>query len=315
MKSEITPSAQVIKRVRSFNRFYTREIGLLTEHMPGSALTLAEARVLYELAQDGEQTAADLVRALVMDKAHVSRIVARHTHAGLVKSRISPQHGKHKLLSLTAAGKKAFKELNNGTESQIKTLLSTLSVEDCDRLAKHMQEIQRMLEGSVPSREDVVFRPLKPGDIGWITHRQAVLYAQEHGWDGTFEGLVSEILGDFVKNFDPSREDAWVAELRGEIVGSVFLVKSEDRQVAKLRLLYVDPMARGLGIGSRLVQLCIERARAFGYNTMTLWTHDILVPARKIYGAAGFTLRETNRYRLFGKDLTGETWTLDLVQR
>ncbi|WP_263416611.1 bifunctional helix-turn-helix transcriptional regulator/GNAT family N-acetyltransferase [Terriglobus albidus] len=302
----------LVGQVRSFNRFYTREIGLLAEHLPESDLSLAEARVLYELAQSGEQTAADIIRTLGMDKAHVSRIAARFRAAGLVKSRISPEHGKHKLLSLTAAGKRTFKRMNDGTESQIETLLAPLSTENRKRLAMGMQEIQTVLRPKPASAEDVRLRPLKVGDLGWVTHRQGVLYAQEYGWDWTYEGLVAQILGSFAANFDATREDAWIAELDHQIVGSVFLMKTDDPQVAKLRLLYVDPAARGLGVGSRLVHACIERARELGYRKLTLWTNDILVSARKIYQAAGFILQEENRHHSFGKDLVGQIWTLDL---
>ncbi|MGO4518242.1 GNAT family N-acetyltransferase [Terriglobus sp. 2YAB30_2] len=302
----------LVGEVRSFNRFYTREIGLLAEHLPQSEFSLAEARVLYELAQAGEQTAADIIRTLGMDKAHVSRITARFRTAGLVKSRISPEHGKHKLLSLTAAGKRTFKRMNDGTESQIETLLAPLSAENRKRLAKGMREVQSLLQPKPASAEDVRLRPLKVGDLGWITHRQAVLYTQEYGWDWTYEGLVAQILGEFAANFDAKREDAWIAELNDQVVGSVFLMKTDDPQVAKLRLLYVDPAARGLGVGSRLVHACIERARELGYSKLTLWTNDILVSARKIYQAAGFTLQGENRHHSFGKDLVGQTWTLDL---
>lgn len=301
-----------IEQVRSFNRFYTREIGLLAEHLPQSNLSLAEARVLYELAQSDEQTAADVIRSLGMDKAHVSRIVGRFRKAGLLKSRPNPAHGKQLLLSLTAAGKKAFKQLNDGTESQIASLLAPLTAENRQRLSKAMEEVQTIL-GPKPAPAKVVqFRPLKVGDLGWITHRQAVLYTQEYGWDWTYEGLVGRILGEFAEHFDAACEDAWIAEVDGQVVGSVFLMKTEDEKVAKLRLLYVDPAARGLGVGTRLVRLCIERARELGYSALTLWTNDVLRSARKIYEAAGFVLQEENRHHSFGKELNGQIWTLDL---
>jgi DNA-binding MarR family transcriptional regulator/GNAT superfamily N-acetyltransferase len=305
----------VAEQVRSFNRFYTREIGLLAEHLPQSHLSLAEARVLYQLAHSGEQTAADITRSLAMDKAHVSRIVARFRDAGLLKSRVSPEHGKHKFLSLTAAGNRAFKRLNDGTESQIEALLAPLTAENRQRLAKDMYEIQAVLQAKPASAEKVQFRPLKVGDLGWITHRQAVLYEREYGWDWTYEGLVAQILGNFAAHFDATHEDAWVAELDGQVVGSVFLMKADDPEVAKLRLLYVDPAARGLGVGSRLVRMCIERARELGYRRLALWTNDVLVSARKIYQAAGFTLQEENRHHSFGKDLVGQTWILDLKNK
>ncbi|MEZ2346515.1 GNAT family N-acetyltransferase [Terriglobus sp. RCC_193] len=304
--------SSLVDQVRSFNRFYTREIGLLAEHLSGSEFTLAEARVLYELAQTQEQTAADIVRGLGMDKAHISRIVARFQNGGLVKSRISPEHGKHKLISLTAAGKKVFRRLNDRTEEQIATLVAPIATEQRQRLAKGMRDVQRVLKAEATSPKDVKFRALKVGDLGWIAHRQAVLYQKEYGWDWTYEGLVSRILGDFVLHFDPTREDAWIAELHGEMVGSIFLMKSDDAEMAKLRLLFVESSARGLGVGSRLVKKCIERARALGYRKLTLWTNDILVSARKIYQAAGFTLIEESQHHSFGKDLVGQTWMLNL---
>jgi DNA-binding MarR family transcriptional regulator/GNAT superfamily N-acetyltransferase len=302
----------LVDEVRSFNRFYTREIGLLQKHLPQSDLSLAEARVLYELAQGGERTAADIIRSLEMDKAHVSRIVARFRQAGTVKSRISPAHGKQHLLSLTSAGKAQFRRLNQGTESQIEKLLAPLTMDERARMAKSMQHIKTALKRERGSRQDVRLRSLRVGDLGWITYRQAVLYHQEYGWDWTYEALVARILGDFAAHFDATREDAWVAELYQEVVGSIFLVKTDDPETAKLRLLYVEPATRGLGVGSRLVGRCIERAREFGYQRLTLWTNDVLASARKIYQAAGFLLTEENQHRSFGKDLTGQTWTLEL---
>jgi DNA-binding MarR family transcriptional regulator/N-acetylglutamate synthase-like GNAT family acetyltransferase len=302
----------LVEQVRSFNRFYTREIGLLAEHLPQSELTLAEARVLYELAESGEQTAADIVRSLRMDKAHVSRIVARFRDAGLLESRVSPEHGKQRLLTLTAAGKRVFKRLNDGTESQIKALLAPLTTENRQRLAKDMREIQAVLQAKRSSAENVQFRSLRVGDLGWIIHRQAVLYNQEYGWDWNYEGLAAQILGNFAEHFDATREDAWVAELDGQVVGSVFLMKTEDPVVGKLRLLYVEPWARGLGVGSRLVQMCIDRAREFGCRKLTLWTNDVLISARKIYETAGFIIQDQDRHHSFGKELVGQTWVLDL---
>lgn len=304
-----------VEQVRGFNRFYTREIGLLAEHLPGSEFTLTEARVLYELAQTHEQTAATIMRSLGMDKAHISRIVARFQDAGLLKCRVSPEHGKHKLLSLTSAGKKAFKRLDQGTEGQIEALVAPLSTEHRQRLVRDMDDIRRVLKTEAPSADDVKFRSVKVGDLGWIAHRQAVLYQQEYGWDWTYEGLVCRILGDFAMQFDRTREDAWIADLNGEILGSVFLMKSDDAQVAKLRLLYVERSARGLGVGTRLVTRCIERARELEYGKLILWTVDILVSARKIYEAAGFKLTEKNRCQLFGKNLSSQTWMLNLEHR
>ncbi len=305
----------VIDQIRSFNRFYTREIGLLAEHLPQSELSLAEARVLYELAQSKEQTAAAVIRSLGMDKAHVSRIVARFRKGGLLRSRISPEHGKQKLLSLTSAGRKAFQRLNLGTQSQIETLLAPLPEQNRQRLVAGMRDIQSVLQPEAILPDSVHLRPLRVGDLGWITHRQAVLYHSEYGWDWTYEGLVSQILGDFVAHYEAGRDDAWVAEAGGNVVGSVFLMKTDDLNVAKLRLLYVEPSARGLGVGTRLVRACIDRARVLAYSRLTLWTNDVLISARRIYEAAGFRLLNEEKHRSFGHELVGQTWGFELQDK
>lgn len=300
-----------VEEVRSFNRFYTREIGLLREHLPASDLTLAEARVVYELATAGEQTAADLGRRLDMDKAHLSRIAGRLRARGLVESRVSPHHGRQKPLSLTEAGREMFGRLEAGTRAQLETLLAPVSSEARSRVIEAMAEIRTALGAA--AEPEVQFRHPEPGDLGWITHRQALLYHREYSWDGTYEGLVAAILGKFVAEFDPARDDAWVATRGGgAILGSVFLVHGDAPGEAKLRLLYVEPSARGLGIGRRLVERCIERAVELGYSRLVLWTNDILVSARRIYQAAGFRLIDEAPHHSFGKDLVGQTWALDL---
>ncbi|WP_454814097.1 bifunctional helix-turn-helix transcriptional regulator/GNAT family N-acetyltransferase [Labrys neptuniae] len=302
----------VIDDIRDFNRFYTHKLRLLDRHMPASSFPLPEARVLYELAAGGEQTAADIGRRLDMDKAHLSRIVARLKADGLLESRTDPAHARRDLLSLSPAGRHAFAELEAGTTAQLDTLLSPLGEGERGQLVGAMQEIKKLLDVKEPSPQPVILRKPRPGDLGWVIHRQTQLYHQEYDWDWTYEGLVATILGDFVANFDPAREDAWIAELDGRIVGSIFLMKSDSAPIGKLRLLYVDPSARGHGLGKRLVRACIERARALGYASLTLWTNDILIAARKIYQAEGFQLAAENRHHSFGKDLVGQTWTLDL---
>ena len=250
--------------VRSFNRFYTREIGLLNRSLPATDLSLPEARVLYELAQapEGGRTAAEIGRALDMDKAHLSRIVARFVARGLAASQVSPDHRKHRLLTLTDAGRKVFAAAEAAARAQIDALLEPVdagapqSPHRGDARHPHGAEGPRR-----PGTGQVSLRPLRPGDVGWIIHRQAVLYTQEYGWDWTYEGLASRILGAFVAEFDPAREDGWVAERGGAIVGSIFLMKSDDPAVAKLRLLYVEPSARGAGVGRRLVAH-MRRSRA-----------------------------------------------------
>jgi len=305
-----------IDEIRSFNRFYTREIGLLDEHLPASDLSLAEARVLYELAQQAGQTAAEIGRRLAMDKAHLSRILARFRTRGYVSSRPDPAHRKRLILSLTDAGRAAFAQLDAGTRAQIEAMLTPLGQDRQQRLFSAMREIRTVLGGGEATSPGVCLRRLQVGDLGWITHRQAVLYNQEYGWDWRYEGLVSGIMARFAAEFDPVREDAWVAEHDGRIAGSIFLMKGDapapSPATGKLRLLYVEPTARGLGIGRTLVDTCIARARALGYARLTLWTNDVLVSARKIYQAAGFALVAEERHHSFGHDLVGQTWELGL---
>lgn len=302
-----------IDELRSFNRFYTREIGLLDAHLPAGDFTLAEARVLYELAQADGRTAAEIGRGLRMDRAHLSRILARFRARGLLRSRVSPEHGKHLLLTLTEAGRAAFALLEQGTRAQMEAILAPLDGEGRERLVAAMQAIRAVLERDRGAGAAVRLRGLKPGDLGWIIHRQAVLYHREYGWDWSYEGLVSGILAGFVAGHDRDREDAWVAERAGVTVGSVFLMQGDDPAIARLRLLYVEPEARGLGVGRLLVAACIDRARALGYRRLTLWTNDVLVAARRIYQAAGFQLVDQAPHHSFGHDLMGQTWTLDLT--
>jgi DNA-binding MarR family transcriptional regulator/N-acetylglutamate synthase-like GNAT family acetyltransferase len=300
--------------VRSFNRFYTLKIGLLNRSLPATDLSLPEARVLYELAQppEGRRTAAEIGRALGMDKAHLSRIVARFLTRGLAVSRVSLEHRKHRPLSLTDAGRKVFAAAEAGARAQVDALLEPVDLGAQNRVIEAMRDIRAALRDREAADGELTLRPLRLGDVGWIIHRQAILYHQEYGWDWTFEGLASRILGAFVAEFDPAREDGWVAERGGAIVGSVFLMKSDDPAVAKLRLLYVEPSARGTGLGRTLVATCIARARELGYRELTLWTNDILVAARRIYQAAGFRLVSEAPHHSFGHDLVGQTWTLDL---
>lgn len=300
-----------VEEFRKFNRFFTKEIGLLDKHFLASDYTLAEGRVLYELAKNGEQTAAEIGRSLAMDKAHLSRILARFTKRNLVSGRASPDNGRQRLISLTSAGHQAFAALDKGSQLQIEKLLAPLDDDSRQQLVSSMRQVHGILDGD-KQQHNVTYRDLRPGDLGWIAHRQAVLYHEEYGWDWTYEGLVCEIFAKFVANFDPEREAGWVAERAGTITGSVFLMQSEDPAIAKLRLLYVEPSARGLGVGRELVAKCVERARGFGYRQITLWTNDILVSARRIYQASGFRLVEEEKHHSFGHDLVGQTWILDL---
>ena len=300
--------------MRSFNRFYTLKIGLLNRSLPATDLSLPEARVLYELAHapEGGRMAAEIGRTLKMDKAHLSRIVARFRARGLAASRVSPDHRKHRLLTLTEAGRKTLAAAEAAARTQMDALLEPIDFSTRTRLVDAMRLIRAALNDREARDGDMSLRRLLPGDVGWIIHRQAVLYHEEYGWDWTYEALASRILGDFVAGFDPAKEDGWVAERGGAIVGSIFLMKSDDPTVAKLRLLYVEPSARGAGLGRTLVATCIARARELGYHELTLWTNDILVAARRIYQAAGFRLVSEAPHHSFGHDLVGQTWTLDL---
>ncbi|MCW4116581.1 bifunctional helix-turn-helix transcriptional regulator/GNAT family N-acetyltransferase [Aurantimonas sp. MSK8Z-1] len=300
----------LVDEVRSFNRFYTRAIGLLERHLPASDLSLPEARVVYEIAQR-RCTAAEIGRLLDMDKAHLSRIVGRLRARGLVASKVSPEHGRHLLLSLTPTGTAAFAAMEDGTREAIAALLRDVDAGSRQRLGAALRDI-RAAFGEAGNSAPPVLRPLGVGDVGWIIHRQARLYHEDYGWDWTYEALVARILADYVAGFDPAREDGWIAERDGRILGSVFLMKSEEPQTGRLRLLYVEPEARGLGLGHRLVETCIDRARALGYRRLTLWTNDILLAARRIYQAKGFRLVDEAPHHSFGHDLVGQTWILDL---
>jgi DNA-binding MarR family transcriptional regulator/ribosomal protein S18 acetylase RimI-like enzyme len=299
-------SAQVAL-VRRFNRFYTRQIGLLEEGLLKSEFTLTEVRILYELASREGLRAVDLNRALDIDTGYLSRILKKFEARGLVARTPSETDARETILALTEQGRRAFAPLDRASQRQVAAILAPLSPEQRSRLVAAMSTIERLLDNEA----DYVLRPLRSGDIGWITHRHGVLYAQEYGWDETFEALVAEIAGAFVRNFNPARERCWIAERKGDIVGSVFLVRDSD-DVAKLRLLYVEPAARGLGIGRRLVEECIGFARNTGYRRITLWTNDVLVSARRIYEAANFHLLKEEPHRSFGKDLIGQYWELAL---
>jgi DNA-binding MarR family transcriptional regulator/GNAT superfamily N-acetyltransferase len=299
-----------ISAIRSFNRFYTRLVGALDEHLLDSGFSLREARLIYELAARGETTAAALAADLSLDPGYLSRLLRSLVDRGLVVRTPSPDDGREMRLALTAAGNAAFAPLDAKSSAAVGALLAPLSAESRRRVVAATETIARAFGPAAP-QPAIVLRRHQPGDIGWITHRQGSLYAEEYGWDETYEALVAEILAAFVKNFDARRERAWIAELDGVIAGSVFLVRQSD-EIAKLRLLYVEPEARGLGLGRRLVEECIAFARGTGYRTLTLWTNDVLSTARHIYERAGFRLISQGRHKSFGKDLVGQTWELAL---
>jgi len=300
-----------IESIRSFNRFYTRQIGVLEEGLLQSPYSLTEARIIYELAHHEQTTAAELASELKLDAGYLSRILRDFAQRGLIDKQPSETDGRQTVLSLTEAGQGAFALLNGRSRNQIEAMLNALSPADQNRLIESMNTIQALL-GSTPERSvPYLLRPHQPGDMGWVVARHGIFYNSEYGFDETFEGLVAEITGEFIKHFDPKRERCWMAEMNGEIVGSVFIVKKSD-EVAKLRLLIVDPKARGLGIGKRLVDECIRYARQVGYRKITLWTNNVLTAARHIYQSAGFKLVAEDPHHSFGRDLVGETWDLDL---
>ena len=305
------PTAREIGTVREFNRFYTRQLGLLRRDFLGSPWTLTEVRVLYELAARDVVTAREIARELQLDEAYLSRILAKFQRRRLLIRKPSPRDARQQLITLTRAGRAAFQPLDRAASEQISGMLAPLAPVGREGLVSAMGQMRGLLQPRGPARERISIRALRIGDIGWIIHRQAILYAEEYGWNVEYEALVAEILSSFVTNYDPKREAAWIAELNGQIAGSVFLVRSSD-QVAKLRLLYVEPSARGFGIGTRLVSECIEGARTRGYRRLTLWTNDVLVAARRIYEAAGFRRTSEERHRSFGKDLVGQMWELPL---
>jgi len=302
---------QRIEAVRRFNRFYTRRIGVLCEGLLGSPFSLVEARIIYEMAQHGQTTATRLCRELGLDGGYVSRILRRFEKAGLIDRRRSETDGRQSLLRLSEPGQEAFAALDARSRHEIDALLGALSHADQVRLVGAMHTVEILLDAEPEGRAPYLLRPHEPGDMGWLVHRHAVLYAEEYGWDESFEGLVARIVAEFLDRFDPKAERCWIAEKDGEIVGSVFLVKKSKR-VAKLRLLLVEPKARGLGIGTRLVDECLRFARRAGYAKMTLWTNSVLTAARPIYERAGFRLVDQAPHHSFGHDLIGQTWELDL---
>jgi len=300
--------------VRCFNRFYTRQIGLLREGYLESSFSLTEVRVLYELAHRETTTATELARELTLDAGYLSRLLRRFAQHGLIVKEPSPLDARQNLLRLTDQGRAAFAPLDQRSREDIGAMLQILSPVEQDRLVQAMANIQELLGARPEPRVPYLLRPHRSGDMGWVVHRHGVLYAEEYGWDEHFEALVARIVADFIEHEDPRRERCWIAERNGENVGSVFLVAHPEREgVAKLRLLLVEPTARGFGIGRRLVDECTRFARQADYHTITLWTNSVLLSARHIYESAGFRLvGDAEPHRSFGHDLIGQTWELEL---
>lgn len=303
-----------VQAVRSFNRFYTRRIGVLDEGLLHSSFTLTEARVVFELAQRKQMTAKEIADVLELDAGYLSRILSRFARNGLISKKRSSHDSRSVELSLTAKGRKSFKQLDRSSHASTAGMLAGLRASDRQRLLASLNEVERTLGGSASAQvEDVVLRMHRVGDIGWAIERHGQLYAEEFGWNVAFEALVAKLFADFAMNHDQKCERLWIAEIRGERVGCVFVVRNaDDPSVAQLRCLLVDPKGRGKGVGRRLVQECLAFSRAAGYKKIVLWTNDVLVSARRIYEAEGFTLIKSERHRDFGPKLTGQTWSLDL---
>jgi len=297
--------------VRAFNRFYTRKLGVLDQQLLKSPFSLSEARVLYELANRENAAAKEIGIELGLDPGYLSRIIQNFDETGLITRKPLPSDRRQYRLSLTAKGRQAFAKIDRNSHDDVADLLATLPRGDSGRLIEAMAVIERLLGNPGVSPAPAILRTHRPGDMGWVVQSHGSLYAGEYGFDASFEGLVAEIAAKFLASFDASRERCWIAEIDGAQVGSVFLVRHSD-DVAKLRLLLVDPAGRGQGLGRRLVAECLSFARACGYRKITLWTQSILGDARKIYRDAGFVLMASEPHRSFGQSLIGETWELKL---
>jgi DNA-binding MarR family transcriptional regulator/GNAT superfamily N-acetyltransferase len=315
----IAPNTRDVERrvaaMRRFSRFYTRRIGVLQDRFLQSPFSLAEARVLYELTQHDRPTATELCACLDLDPGYLSRILRGFGERGLVTKTPSPEDRRQSRLALTAKGRKAFAPLERRSHDDVAAMLGALPDADQERVVAAMGAIERLIgepklkpDGEPPR---YMLRPPRAGDMGWVVARHAAIYAQEYDWGARFEGLCAEIVAQMIASHDPERDRHWIAEMDGEPVGSVFVVRASD-DTAKLRLLLVEPKARGHGIGSRLVNECIRFARDAGYTKMTLWTHSVLTAARRIYQAAGFRLVAQNEHADWGVPVVSETWELEL---
>ncbi len=299
-----------ISAVRAFNRFYTRQLGLLGQRLLESPFSLSEARVLYELSRRDSVAAKEIGAELDLDPGYLSRIVQKFADEGLISRKPLPEDRRQQQLKLTAKGRQAFARLDRSSQEEVARTLRRMSEGEQRRLTAAMATVESLL-GSPSPRASATLREPRPGDMGWVVQSHGERYAGEYGFDSSFEALVAEIAAQFLRSFDASRERCWIAELDGAPVGSVFLVRHDD-EVAKLRLLLVEPAGRGLGLGKRLVGECIGFARACGYRKITLWTQSILTEARKIYQDAGFVLVASEPHRSFGQNLIGETWEMRL---
>jgi DNA-binding MarR family transcriptional regulator/GNAT superfamily N-acetyltransferase len=298
-----------IAEVRAFNRFYTRQIGLLDSHVYDSRFTLPEGRLMYEIAQRGHTTGAELARVLDVDPAYVSRLMQKFVADELVAVTPSATDRRSNQVALTRDGDTAFAELENGTNASVDAMLEPLDPMQRRALVAAMQTIRDLL--GAPENTPVTLRPHRLGELGWLIYRQGLLYNQQYGWNGDFEALIARIYNEFHFAPESPPKKLWVAERAGQVAGSIFCMPTEGLEgSAQLRMLYVEPAARGQGIGKRLVEECVAFARDSGYERMRLWTHSIQKAARKLYEAAGFTIVETANHKSFGKDLESEIWEL-----
>lgn len=309
-RTSLARPEQEIAAVRAFNRFYTRKLGVLDQHLLESPFSLSEARVLFELAHRGDLSAKEIGLELGLDPGYLSRIVQKFSDDGLITRKPLPVDRRQYQLSLTAKGRQAFAKLDRSSQEDVAKMLRPLPEADRRRLTSAMAAIEGLL-GSAHAPTEATLREPRPGDMGFVVQSHGARYASEYGFDSSFEALVAEIAAKFLNSFDTSRERCWIAEIDGAPVGSVFLVRHDD-EVAKLRLLLVEPSGRGHGLGRRLVLECIAFARACGYRKITLWTQSILTAARNIYQDAGFELVASEPHRSFGQSLIGETWEMKL---
>jgi DNA-binding MarR family transcriptional regulator/GNAT superfamily N-acetyltransferase len=300
---------------RRFNRWYTRFLGVLDEEWLKGGYSLAEARVMYELAKRQKPNAKEIALALGMDPAYLSRILRGFEKSSLLKRVTSRKDARSAYLALTRKGESRFEKLNALSEGQAHGILKSLPPAGQTSMINSMRAIEQLLAPSAVEKARIVLRPHRPGDMGWVVYREGALYAQEYGFDHTFEALAARIVADFLSDFDPKRERCWIAEVNGQNVGHIFLVKHPtEPATAKLRLLLVEPSARGLGVGSTLVGECVNFARSVGYKKISLWTQSILTAARRLYQNAGFHLVEEQANFKFGMDLVSQTWELDLTE-
>ena len=305
------PNQHRISAVRRFNRFYTRQIGVLRRTYLGSPYSLAEMRVLYEIAH-GARTATDIGRTLDLDAGYLSRVLRNFEKAGLISRKPSPDDARQSHVALTAKGTKTFAPYEKRSQDDVARMLATLNPADQTKLTQAMATIEQLLGEETKAKPSVILRAPRHGDFGWMVARHAQVYADEYGWGDPFEGLCAQIVADYVNNYDPKTERCWIAEVNGENAGCVMLVKDKEPGTARIRLLLVDPIGRGLGLGTQLTDACVQFAREAGYKKITLWTHSILTAARHIYEKAGFTLTSSVPRHTWGKDVVAEFWDLTL---